>query len=613
MAKSDNKFSSFDFVQKTKSPLTFLIRLCLYSLIIIILIGLNSCTPSIKDKLQQAEELLSTNPDSSYNILNSIDNPKKQSKSEYATWCLLMTQATDKSDRKHTSDSLIHIAVRYFSEHNEQGRLATAYYTQGRVEKELGHNDKASQSFLKSLDISKGSKDYDVQYFAASQLGTLYAYSNLIDKAFDSYQKALHFAELDNDSINLSYAYSYLGRIYGLQRDWEQAEDSYKRAISIAESISYIPSLKLGLSELSSIYRRTQKYTEAFDCLQKRLNLEKEELTNNSNNIAAAYLSFGDLYRYTNKYDLSAHYLNKALQTTTNLYTKRSAYQCFSFLYNQQEDYKKAVEYNNLYWECNDSIQKVEKRQALIEAQEKYNNEKLLMEKEQLELKHSRLSFISITSILFIVIIFLLIYINKKRTIIGLLNELNSIQYKIAKNENTINKYIQEMAKQSFLQSEVDNLHQIKNDLEQELERLVKDNELLNKQKDDIIMSLKQKDEKIAHYEEAIKQKENTTDIFTRIKQTRKIEEKDWPELISNTDALHQQFSERLRKTYPQLLESDIRLCCLIKLGYTRKEQIILLTITEDNLDKRKQRLKKRLDNNRKWRKGDLEDIINSF
>ncbi len=114
--------------------------------------------------------------------------------------------------------------------------------------------------------------DYDVQYFAASQLGTLYAYSNLIDKAFDSYQKALHFAELDNDSINLSYAYSYLGRIYGLQRDWEQAEDSYKRAISIAESISYIPSLKLGLSELSSIYRRTQKYTEAFDCLQKRLN-----------------------------------------------------------------------------------------------------------------------------------------------------------------------------------------------------------------------------------------------------------------------------------------------------------------------------------------------------
>ncbi len=609
MAKSDNKFSSFDFVQKTKSPLTFLIRLCLYSLIIIILIGLNSCTPSIKDKLQQAEELLSTNPDSSYNILKSIDTPKKQSKSEYATWCLLMTQATDKSDRKHTSDSLIHIAVRYFSEHNEQGRLATAYYTQGRVEKELGYNDKASQSFLKSLDISKGSKDYEVQFLAASQLGTLYAYSNLIDKAFDSYQKALHFAEKANDSINLSYVYSYLGRIYGLQQDWSKAEESYKRAISIAENISYIPSLGLGLSELSSIYVCTEEYTEALNCLKRQLNLEEESLSNN--NKAATYLGIGDLYRCSKNYDLAVYYLNKSLQTTTNLYTKLSTYQCLSYLYEGQEDYKKAVEYNKLCWTCNDSIQKVEKRQALIEAQEKYNNEKLLMEKEQLELKHSRLSFIAITSILFIVIVFLLIYINKKRTIIGLLNELNSIRYKIAKNENTINEFRQEIAKQSFLQSKVDNLHQIKNDLEQELERLVKDNELLKKQKDDIIMSLKQKDEKIEHYEEAIKQKENTPDIFTRIKQKRKIEEKDWPELISNIDALHQQFSERLRKTYPQLLESDVRLCCLIKLGYTRQEQIILLTITEDNLDKRKQRLKKRLDNNRKWRKGDLEEIIN--
>lgn len=608
MTGSDNKFSYCNFVQKKKSPSTFLIGLCFYSLII--LIGLNGCTSSMKPQLQQAEELLSTDPDSSYNILNSIDNPKKRSKSEYAIWCLLMTQATDKSDRKHTSDSLIHIAVRYFSEHNEQGRLATAYYTQGRVEKELGYNDKASQSFLKSLDISKESKDYGVQFLAASQLGTLYAYSNLIDKSFDSYQKALHFAEMANDSINLSYAYSYLGRIYGLHQEWSKAEESYKRAISIAESISYIPSLSLGLSGLSSIYVCIEKYTEALICLQKRLKLEKESLSNN--NKAATYLGIGDLYRCSKNYDLAVYYLNKALQTT-NLYTKRSAYQCFYFLYDQQEDYKKAVEYNNLYWECNDSIRKVEKRQALIEAQEKYNTEKLLMEKERLELKHSRLSFTAITSILFIVIAFLLIYIDKKRTTIGLLNELNSIRYTIAKNKNTINEYRQEMAKWSCLQSELDKLHQVKNDLEQELERLVKDNDSLNKQKNDAIISLKQKDEKIEHYGEAIKHKENIPDIFTRIKQARKIEEKDWPELISNTDALHQQFSERLKKTYPQLLELDVRLCCLIKLGYTRKEQINLLAITEDSLDKRKQRLKKRLDNNRKWRKGDLEDIIKSF
>ena len=73
--------------------------------------------------LQRADSLVYTNPDSAYHLLSSLPSPDKSSELEYATWCLLITQATDKSNRKHTSDSLIHIAVRYFSEHNEQGRL----------------------------------------------------------------------------------------------------------------------------------------------------------------------------------------------------------------------------------------------------------------------------------------------------------------------------------------------------------------------------------------------------------------------------------------------------------------------------------------------------------
>ena len=368
----------------------------------------------------------------------------------------------------------------------------------------------------------------------------------------------------------------------------------------------------MGLSELSGIYTCNEKYTEALDCLQRRLNLEKEELTNNINNIATTYLSFGDLYRYINKYDLSVHYLNKALQTT-NLYTKRSTYQCFYYLYNQQGDYQKAVEYNNLYWECNDSIQKVEKRQALIEAEGKYNNEKLLSEKRQLELEHSRHLFVGITFILLIIIVFLIIYLHKKRVIIGLLNELNTIRYKIAKNENAIDEYKREISKLTSLQSEVDNLHLIKSEMEQEMDNLVKNNDLLNEQKAQIIVSLKQRDKEIEQYEEQIRQNNNTPDILTRISLAGKIEEDDWQELISYTNGLHLQFTKRLKKSYPQLLETDIRLCCLIKLGYTRSEQIELLSVTEDNLDKKKQRLKKRFDNNRKWRKGEFEEIIRLF
>ena len=135
-----------------------------------------------------------------------------------ARWCLLMTQAIDKTYRTHTSDSLIRFAVNYYEKVNDLSKLPTAFYTLGRVQRDLNDNEHAVNSFLKALDLAKGSDDYKLQYLAASQLGHVYAYSRFIDEALKTYQQALYFAEQDNDSISLSYANSYLGRVYGLQK-----------------------------------------------------------------------------------------------------------------------------------------------------------------------------------------------------------------------------------------------------------------------------------------------------------------------------------------------------------------------------------------------------------
>ena len=107
--------------------------------------------------------------------------------------------------------------------------------------------------------------------------------------------------------------------------------------------------------------------------------------------------------------------------------------------------------------------------------------------------------------------------------------------------------------------------------------------------------------------------KENIPDILTRIKKTARIEESEWPELIAHIDALHCQFSARLKKAYPELTDADIRLCCLIKLGYERKDQIALLALNEDSFDKRKQRIRKRIGKDKKWEKGELDSFIRSF
>jgi len=582
-------------------------------LILLLLVLLAACRHAGRtfEVLDKAEEFIQTyKPDSAYTLLKEIPNPQQYPEKERARWCLLMTQAIDKTYRTHTSDSLIRFAVNYYEKVNDLSKLPTAFYTLGRVQRDLKDNEHAVNSFLKALDLAKGSDDYKLQYLAASQLGHVYAYSRFIDEALKTYQQALYFAEQGNDSINLSYVKSFLGRVYGLQKDWNRSIELYQKAISIAQQISYIPALRLGLNELAAIYKCCEKYQEAADCLEQLISLGDDPLSGMEG--AAVYLNLGDLYRLSENYDSAIPYLEKALQTK-NLYTKRSAYQCFSYAYAQQGNYKKAVEYNNLYWKCNDSIQKVENRKAVIAVEAKYKHEKLLTEKQQLELKQSKLIFWGSSLLLVAIIIILLVYMDKKRITIRLFEQLHAIRSQIAENKRTIASYQEQIDSLSLRQSDYDDLQQEKASLEQEVSNLLEQNEKLNSQKSQILVRLNQKDEEIKQYEEIIKQRENTPDIFTRIKQAHTIEEKEWPELIARTDALHQQFFERLRKAFPQLTETDLQLCCLIRLGYDKKEQKSLLKITDDSLEKRKQRLKRRLDPNKKWEKGELEQFIHHF
>ena len=570
---------------------------------------LTGCYPDMKPQLEEAEALLTENPDSAYRLLQSIERPERRQEAEYATWCLLMTQAADKSFREHTSDSLIRVAVRYFSKQHDPERLATALYTQGRVEKELGKNEEAARLFVKALDVAKGGEDYELQFLASSHLGTLYAYSHLDSLAFSAYEQALHFAELAQDSSSISYSHAYLGRVYGLQNNWHEAIHAYQKAIAIASQVQSIPALRLGLSELATAYCRIQAYQNAFDCLQRLQDLADKSLTTNQ---AITYLNIGDLYRLMGCYDLAIPYLEKALNTK-NMYTKRSTYQCFYYLYIKQQNYKKAIEYNNLYWVCNDSIQKIEKQKEIIAVEKKYNNEKLMNEKQQLELKQSRMLLIGGGIFLLIIIVFLFIYADKKRIIARLFEELNNVQCQIVEKERAIIEYQQEVAVLSQKQSNFNDLQQIRNNMEAEIKLLHQQIKTLKQRQSELLIRLNHRNDQIQQYEKIMERKENIPDILTRIKKTARIEESEWPELIAHIDALHCQFSARLKKAYPELTDADIRLCCLIKLGYERKDQIALLALNEDSFDKRKQRLRKRIDKNKKWEKGELDSFIRSF
>ena len=77
-----------------------------------------------------------------------------------------------------------------------------------------------------------------------------------------------------------------------------------------------------------------------------------------------------------NQSDSAYYYLNKAINST-NIHTSKSAYQGLYYLNKKLGNYKAAVEYSEKLWERQDSINKIASNNALIEMQEKYNQQRV--------------------------------------------------------------------------------------------------------------------------------------------------------------------------------------------------------------------------------------------
>ena len=99
-----------------------------------LVIGLIACHPRTeRPTLERTEAWMDSHPDSAQQLLEAIPQPERLSEKEYATWCLLVTQARDKNYVVHTSDSVIDVAVRYFGEREEPQLYSKALYYKGRI------------------------------------------------------------------------------------------------------------------------------------------------------------------------------------------------------------------------------------------------------------------------------------------------------------------------------------------------------------------------------------------------------------------------------------------------------------------------------------------------
>ena len=594
-------------------------------IIVCLVVCLNACHHrTARIVLEQAEILMNTRPDSVQLLLESIPQPEQLSKEEYATWCLLVTQARDKNYIVHTSDSIINVAVQYFAEQNEPQLYSKALYYKGRICQDLGEMEKAMEFFVEALDVGEQSNDYQQLFLIASRLGTLYGYQDLVQQTLESYCKAYNYAVLSGDSSSLSYASSYLGRAYGMRQDWEKAIDAYRRGEEIATLIQDEGALTLALGECADIYVRIGLFDKARINYNRIYQMQDESVKGRT----MYYLQLGDLFRLTNQTDSAVFYLQQALQYD-NIYTRQSVYQCFYYLYEEQKTYQEAIRYNNLYWAVTDSINQIANQEAIAEMSAKYKyerlenvNNRLLLENE----RESRKVEFTLFGSIFLIFLFVMVYqrqlLKKDHMLSAMRNVLDTQLLEFQKNKEAL----------IFNRNRIDYLsiqlaekeRQLENTiyLKQEKEVLLTENECLKQknmklieQMQKNIIRLNQQGSEYTAYKKMIESKiEHHPNILVRLNKEKWIlQPMDWEELYVMLNTFSQNFLKRLKSSYSQMTETDCHIACLIRLGYTQTDLAKLLGVEEETVKKSKQRLRMRIDKHKKWYRGELESFLRSF
>lgn len=572
--------------------------------------------------LVRAEAMMYEHPDSALHLLETMQMPTPSDKLQNATWCLLMTQARDKNYMEHTSDSLINIAYDYFMKQEDPQRKAMVLNYEGTIHLEAFTDvEKATQLYQDASKEVEKTKDYQLGYLIYINLGNIYAYRHISEYAMQSFQKAHKYAKLSNNKAYIAYSLSYVARAYSLNENWNKTIEYYMKAYNLAKTTHNNRIISGIANELSNIYNQTENYELAIKYVQEAIKIHEEENTTSE----ATLLTIGDIYRNMGNIDSACYYLNKAA-LSNNIYTCCSSYQALWYLNRDlTKDYKKALEYSDKFWVYTDSIQTIDRSKELIKMKEQFDQEKILNEKNQLQIKNDQITSNALLGIIILLcLIAFIIYtyqrrlIRKERTNQKNKEQIRSYTMKIHENESIIS-YNESRIKE--LSAQIEASQEIQEQLEEQqtvLANIQRQNSLLKQENTSWQKS-------IAQYSSSLQEKDQTIDTLKKISEENrylhdrekhlchelfkkekaykflkrphrsKLNVTEWKETFEMINEIHNNFTKRLSEQIPSITESELQLGCLIKLGLSISEMAMLLNISKGSVSKKKQRLKEQI------------------
>lgn len=140
------------------------IRGTVIAILATVLLTITGCSrPDSPDRfdgrLDLADNLMESRPDSALTVLSSIDTTNLADDGEKARYALLMSMALDKNYIDTTNFDILQPAIDYYPTHGTPDEKLRTFYYQGRIYQNKGDRNNALRSFNKCIEISSNCND----------------------------------------------------------------------------------------------------------------------------------------------------------------------------------------------------------------------------------------------------------------------------------------------------------------------------------------------------------------------------------------------------------------------------------------------------------------------
>jgi len=488
-------------------------------------------------------------------------------------------------------------------------KLIRAYRKIAMIYKNRLVFDVALEFYLSALDLSTDDTAIITGHIY-SDIGGLYYDQGDFEKAQYFYEKGLKVYALNNAYQDMVASYNNLGEMYRFKNEYKVALDYYHSAIEINKEVGNEFYLAIIYNNIGEVYLGQGEFDLAFTNFSLGKKLHKKG--NDIEYLAASYVNLGDYYYAIDQVDMAIENYLSCLEFDLEPFPKKHITLIHTYIgliksFNAKGNVIKELEYQKKYAEIKDIVLEKDKSKALFEIQIKYEtNQK---EEEILELqtkakeeekkkKEQRTNLIIVISLLILILLLVVYsYILKNKALKQktlLFNQNDKLSKLKIENKEIDNRRLVVENKELKTREEVNKLNREKLELElNHKQRELSTSALHVIGKNEILSSLKKSinklmDSGVSDPNQVLREMIREIDYNINL-------DEDWDTFKLHFEKVHQGFFLRLKENYSDLTVDELKLCAYLRINLSSKEIAQILNITQVAINKRRNRLRKKI------------------